>query len=133
MRALIIDDEARSKVARVIAHAEQNHYHPFSDGVVSKAPCPGDDERFVAHLGTYRCVFTYTHSDGAVWRHLSISVPGKHYANPFAAFEIADLFGFTGWDHKTIDPTPQGWEIVVQQREHAIVLAQIVRAGAHAN
>jgi hypothetical protein len=68
-----------------------------------------------------------------VWRHLSISVPGKNYPNPFAAFTIAALFGFTGWDEKTIEPPPEGWEIHVQLHEHCIVMAQIIRAGALAN
>jgi hypothetical protein len=128
MRALIVDDEARANVARVLSHAEQNHYHPER-----AKGSPGDDPHFVAYLGTYRCVFSYTHSDGAVWRHLSISVPGKNYPNPFAAFTIAELFGFTGWDQKNIDPTPEGWEFAFQEHVHAVVLAQIVRAGALAN
>lgn len=127
MRPLIIDDAARMNVRRVLSHADKN---PFVPGV---SPTPGDDDRFVANLDTYRCVFTYTHLDGAVWRHLSISVPGNDYPNPFAAFTIADLFGFTGWDQLTVEPPPREWEIVVQRREHCIVLAQVVRVGALAN
>lgn len=126
MRPLIVDDGAREEVARVIAHAESHYYK-------AGMPTPGNDDRFVARLNTYRCVFTYTDSDGAIWRHLSISVPSKNYPHPFAAFTIAGLFGFTGWDERTIEPPPEGWEIVVNQREHCIVLAQIVRSGTQPN
>jgi hypothetical protein len=54
LRALIIDDTAKAKVARVPAHAEKNHYRP-GPGI----PPPGDGERFVAYLNTYRAVFTF--------------------------------------------------------------------------
>ena len=120
LRPLIIDDAAKAKVAAVVAHAEAHPYRPFTPG----AKTPGDDDRFVARLGSYRCVFTYTHSDGGVWRHLSISVPSKKYPNPAAAFAIADMFGFTGWDHKTIDRAPDGWMMDIPKREHCVVLAQ---------
>jgi hypothetical protein len=121
MRPLIIDDNAKAEVARVRAHAEANPYRPVASGNV-----PGDDRRFVAHLGSYRCVFTYTHSDGGVWRHLSVSVPSKNYPNPAACFAIADLFGFTGWDHRTIDRAPDGWLLNISKPEHCVVIAQAV-------
>ncbi len=118
-RALTIDDTARAAVARVLAHAESHHYRP---GPGSEPP--GNDGRFVARLDTYRAVFSFTHSDGAIFRHLSISVPSKSYPHPFAAFTIAGLFGFTGWNERTVEPPPDGWLIDVNQKEHCIVLAQ---------
>jgi len=48
LRPLIIDATAKAKAARVLAHAEKNHYRPGPD-----VPPPGDHERFVAYLNTY--------------------------------------------------------------------------------
>lgn len=91
VRPLVIDDEAKAIAARVIAHAEAHPYHPRPGSTP-----PGDDPNFVAKLGTYRAVFTITHSDRMVFRHLSISVPGKGFPNPLAVMLIGELFGFTG-------------------------------------
>ncbi len=121
MRALIIDDEAKATAARILAYADTHHYHPGRPGQMT----PGDDPNFVAHFDTYLAVFSYTHADGIVYRHLSVSVPGSKYPNPFAAFTIAEMFGFTGWNQRTVEPPPEGWQIDVSQREHCIVLAQV--------
>jgi hypothetical protein len=123
-RVLAIDDSARAKVAQVLAHAVRHHYRPGPGA----AP-PGEDERFVAQFDTYRCVFSFTHDDGTstIWRHLSVGVPGKKYPNLFAVFTIAALFGFTGWDERTIDPAPEGWEIdIVSKKPRHIVVGQPV-------
>jgi hypothetical protein len=119
LRPLMIDDAARAKIARVVAYAMD---HPYIPG--PRAPVPGDDPHFVAHLNTYRAVFTFTHSAGKVYRHLSISVPGKGYPNPAAAFLIASEFGFTGWDEKQIDRLPEGWLMDVNDADHCVVLGQ---------
>jgi hypothetical protein len=123
VRPLIIDDAAKAKAARVLDYAAAHHYRPGRPGQTT----PGDDPNFVAHFGTYRAVFTYTQEprSARVYRHLSISVPGKKYPHQAAAFMIATLFGFTGWDERTIDRAPEGWQIEVNQREHCIVLAQV--------
>ncbi len=121
MRPLIIDDAAKATAARVLAYADAHHYRPGRRGQTT----PGDDPNFVAKFGTYRAVFTFTHADGLVYRHLSISVPSAKFPNPAAAFMIASLFGFTGWDERTIDRAPEGWQIDVNNREHCIVLAQV--------
>lgn len=122
MRMLTIDDAARAKIAAVLAHAEAHHYCP------PYGTLPGDDPRFVAHLDTFRAVFSYTHADGVVWRHLSLSVPGRKYPHPFAAYTIAQMFGFTGWDGRTVEPSPEDWGIDIHKLEHCIVMAQAVRA-----
>jgi hypothetical protein len=119
-RLLIIDDVARAEVRRVLAHAEANHYYPGD-------ATPGDDPRFVAKLGTYRAVFSFTHADGVIYRHLSISVPSEKYPNPIAAFTIAELFGFTGHIENS-DDVPEGWLLNVNKAEHCIVIAQIISA-----
>jgi hypothetical protein len=116
-RPLVIDDTARAKVAAVLAHAEKNHYR-------EGGPTPGDDPRFVAHLDTYRAVFSFTNVKSRTYRHLSISVPAKGYPNPIAAFFIADLFGFTGYDQNT--PTLPGttWLLLVNKDEHCVVIVE---------
>lgn len=123
MRALVIDDNARAQVERVLLHAldPAHWYKPRKDARV-----PGDDARFVCQLNTYRCVFTITEdSAGRTWRHLSISVPSSNYPSPLAAFTIAELFGFTGWDGKTTRPP---WALRVDVDDHCIALGQEYQA-----
>lgn len=121
MRPLIIDGKARAKVAKVLAHAEKHHYYP------EKLPLPpGNDPNFVTHLSTYRCVFSFTHIKGHIYRHLSISVPSKKFPNPAAAFAIADLFGFTGYDEKHLDVPGLDWMIQINDSDHCVVIAQMM-------
>jgi hypothetical protein len=122
-RPLIIDEEARTEAQRVIEHATNNPYVPFGT-----YPAPGDDPRFVAKFGTYRAVFTFTHVDGLIYRHLSISVPSTDYPHPAAAFMIADLFGFTGYDGNP-ERVPPEWDVDVNGLEHCIVIVQPI--GTH--
>jgi hypothetical protein len=125
LRPLIIDGVARAKIAHLIEHADAHHYHPGVD------PIPGDDPAFVVYLDSYRVVFTFSEDrKGGVWRHLSISVPDEgQYPNPYAAFTIAQEFGFTGWDGKTATPA-KGWHLHIEKEviPHAIVLIQLVDA-----
>lgn len=120
LRPLIIDDQAKREAARVISHAEQHHYRPGID------PIPGDDDRYVARLGTYLVVFTFTHAEGLIWRHLSVSVPSDKYPNPFAVFAIAQLFGFTGYDESKPDKPGEDWRVDVSSREHCVLVVQPV-------
>jgi hypothetical protein len=120
MRLLTIDAVAQAKIAHLIEHAEEHHYHAGVD------PTPGDDPAFVIHLDSYRVVFTLTEGHGKLWRQLSISVPAQgKFPNPAAAFTIAQEFGFTGWDGKTWNRLPDNW--LGKQEERCIVLAQEVR------
>lgn len=121
MRALIIDDVARADVVRVLAHAAEHHYRP-----APSARPPGDDDGLIANLGTYRCVFSFTHVDGIIWRHITISVPGKDYASPAAAFMIADLFGFTGYDEKSPSRPGSDWQAGVNEHDHCVAILQPV-------
>lgn len=127
MRALVIDDLAKAEVKRVkdFSLKPENHYIADKTGFSFQRP-PGDDPRHVAQLNTYRCVFSITEIDGKNWKHLSISIPnsGKTYANPIAAFSIAELFGFSGWDGHTTNSLPEDWAIKINQEEHCVVLAQ---------
>ena len=121
MRPLLIDGHAKAQVQRVLdwAMPPERWYRP------GKSKCvPGDDFHFVANLSSYRCVFTISEfPDGLVARHLSISVPSEDYPNPFAAFTIAELFGFSGWDGKSQRP-PESWMLNINRAEHCVVLAQ---------
>ena len=119
MRVLLIDDQVKAGVKKVVDYAQS---HPFY--LPAGGPVPGDNPNYVAHLMTYRCVFTFTQVKAQTWRHLSISVSSADYPNPFAAYTIAELFGFTGWDGKSQTP-PRSWEIAVNKDEHCIVLAQL--------
>lgn len=124
MRALVIDDTAKAKVAKVLTYAEEPRHHYFvGAGAKTWQIPPGDNPQHVAHLDSFRCVFSITKADGETWRHLSISVPSEKYPNPFAAYTIAEMFGFTGWDGKSID-FPAGWIGKVSEEEHCIVLGQ---------
>jgi hypothetical protein len=123
MRALIIDDHARAEIKRVIKYAKAHHYRKGD-------PVPGENENFVTKLGTYRCVFTFTVGEDdktgpALFRHLSISIPVEgQYPHPAAAFTIATLFGFTGWDGKTTDEIPHNWAGGADEEEGCVVLIQ---------
>lgn len=119
LRPLVIDDEARNKVMRVLAYAKEHPYHAGD-------PIPGNNPNFVVHLDTYRCVFTYTESsEKEMYRHLSLSVPTL-YPNPIAAFTIAELFGFTGWDGHTIDRAPDSWMVKLDEVERCIAIFQVL-------
>jgi|SRR5215475_10582682 len=119
MRALFIDDEARRKVDRVIAYAMD---HPFYPG---KSPTPGDIPGYVAFLNTYRCVFTFTRTRGMIYRHLTISVPPENkYPNPVAAFLIAQLFGFTGYNDKKPEVPGPDWMMDIRDDENCIMIVQ---------
>ena len=125
MRALLIDGEAEAEVRRVLEFAEKaKNYYIIGPGGFSFQRPPGDDPRHVAHLRVgFRAVFSITKSpDGRLYRHLSISVDGGKLPNPFAAYTIAKMFGFTGWDEKSEVP-PAGWGLEVNKDENCIVLA----------
>lgn len=123
MRALVINDETRTKVAEVVEFAAKNWYRPGRSETI-----PGDDPRHVVMLNTFRCVFSYTVSPSEeVWRHLSVSVPSKKLPNPFAFYTIAELFGFTGWNGRSVVP-PSSWTVGVNKEDHCIVAVQRVES-----
>jgi hypothetical protein len=120
IRPLVVDDAARQKVKRIVDYAldPAHWYRPGKDSRV-----PGNDPHFVAHLDTYRCVFTITDGPQGAFRHLTISIPSEQYANVFVAYTIAELFGFTGWDGKSFD-LPESWFANANKDEHCVVLCQ---------
>lgn len=122
MRALIIDEEARRKVAKVVEYARRPE-HWYDPAASVNPPIPGDDGNMQVHLDTFRCVFSFTLIRGKLWRHLSVSIPGTKYPKVFATLTIAELFGFTGWDGKSEIP-PHSFAITLNMNEHCVVLAQ---------
>lgn len=132
MRALLLDEDARAKIQGVLefAHKPENYYIIGPGGFSLQRP-PGDDPRHVVHLNTFRCVFSVSKADGKLWKHLSVSVPGNKYPNPFAVYTIAQEFGFTGWDGNSEVP-PVDWAGRLEQEVRAVVLAQELRAAKEA-
>lgn len=99
MRPLILNDETRAEVQRVLRHAEANvmswaELQGRATGAI-KTPLGADPAfRCVIPMG-YGCVFCFEMQRAIKLRYLSVSVdtPGK-YPNEVAMEEIAKLFGF---------------------------------------
>ena len=120
LRPLIIGPAEKARIAKVAAWAKDHPYKPYPG-----CKAPGDDNRFVVKLGTYRAVFTITHArDGAVLRQLSVSVPGTKYPHPAAAFMIAHEFGFTGWDEAKPSEPGKDWIAGPHATDKCAVVAQ---------
>lgn len=119
---LIVDANYITACKKVVNFAAKgrNWYRP-KEG----KPPPCDLPGYSIQLLSYRCVFSFTVHERALYRHLSISIPNEKYPNPFAFLAIAKMFGFTGWDGKN-DRPPRDWFFDVNEREHCIVAAQIV-------
>jgi hypothetical protein len=122
LRPLIIDETVKTRVREIVDFAASNHYYPGRSEVM-----PGDDPRHTVYLLSYRCVFSFTvDPEGELFRHLTVSVPGKKYPNPFAFFIIAELFGFTGWDGQSLKP-PSDWQVGPHQVDRCVVAIQPVK------
>lgn len=122
IRPLVIDRVLRSEAAKIVRYADKHHYIVGESGQV-----PGDNPRHVLKTDFgYRCVFSYTVLHGKKFRDLSVSVATKgKYPNQFALYAIAtELFGFTGWDGKTIEPPPEDWMIAKDVVWDAVRVAQ---------
>lgn len=127
MRALLIGGETKAEVRRVLDFAEkpENYYIVGADGFTFQRP-PGDDPRHVAHLPVgFRAVFSITKATaegGKLYRHLSVSIQGPKWPNPAAAFMIASLFGFPGYDERNASKPGPDWILDKSDREHCIVI-----------
>lgn len=124
MRMLVINDEVKAKAARIIEHANLFPYYPGKS-------IPGDHPNHVGMFNSYRVVYSLTVVGGVAHRHLSISLPDARpphvFPNPMAVFTIADLFGFTGWDHKSETP-PETWAMEIDREHPTVILLQIIGA-----
>lgn len=121
MGLLLLDDTAKARAAEIVAYAEKHHYVP-SPG----AQAPGEVAGFVGMFGTYRVVFSFSHLDGLLARHMTISVPGDKYPHEVAVFALADLFGFTGWSMDNPFQPGAGWLCMPHATSRCVVVAQAV-------
>lgn len=115
----MIDNAARAKAMKVIAHANA---HPFDPGV--DAWVPGDIPDFAEMFDAYRVVFTFSRVGNQLWRHMSVSAPGGLYPSLMAIFTLAELFGFTGWNQEAIKQMPEDWLAIVFDDPPHVVLIQ---------
>lgn len=117
-RPLIIDEKLKERIAEIVAYAKDNPY------IVGETIIPGDDPHYVLETGTgYRAVFSYTRMPDHLYRDLSISVKAKgKFPNPVAAFVLAQLFGFTGYDEGM--KVPDDWMISKDIHFDAIRIVQ---------
>lgn len=97
VRPLIIGDEAKAKIAKVRAYAEQNviSLNEVIRLLGQTERAVGDDERRVCHLEVgFRVVFSLEEQPSGLCRHLSVSVTGDKYPNEHAVELLAREFGF---------------------------------------
>jgi hypothetical protein len=97
------------------ASLPENHFVPLV------SPTPGDNPAYCVMLGTVRAVFTLTISNGALYRHLSLSIPQGQdgpcrFPNLVISEELARHFGFTGG----LD----NWMVSPEHDQGALVIAQ---------
>jgi hypothetical protein len=122
MSVLVIDDAAIRKVREVLEYAEAHPYRPGDK-------TPGDAVGHVAFLNRYRVVFTFTHVEGIVFRHITISMPERgKFPHPIAAFTIAVVFGFTGWSTEMGEQAPKDWRIGINELDNCITIVQPMRS-----
>lgn len=125
MHPLIINDEQKLVINSLVKFASdpENWYRPDVHKWV-----PGDRIEYTLHLDAYRCVFTNTEDVAThkIYRHLSISVPGKLYPHMIAAMQIASMFGFTGGREESGICVYPGndWIIHVSENEGCVVIGQ---------
>jgi hypothetical protein len=128
MRPLVIDEQLRAEVATIVSYANAHHY------IIGESPQPpGDDPMHVITTTFgYRCVFSFTRvANGQLYRDLSISVLTKgKWPHPYAVLMLADLFGFTGWDQKTMTP-PKAWLVAKDIHFDAVRIVQPIEIESH--
>jgi hypothetical protein len=127
---LVLDDNARALALAVRQCAEDpdNWYRVFKGAIMLGEP--QDDPKHVATFaGGYRVVFFWTWDDlGQIRRCLRVSVPDKLYPHPYAVYELADLFGFTGWGklEKARLRPPADWVCDLDEEAHYVQVVQRV-------
>jgi len=106
MRPLIIDNNTKAQIKKIVDYAEN---HPVSltymEGVAKgENPPPGDNSNYrcmLCYLGKpgtgYSCVYTIDQSKTKQWmRHLSVAVDGDGSPQPIAIDMLMQEFGFRG-------------------------------------
>jgi hypothetical protein len=122
---LVIDDAVKKRIADVLGYADR---HPWRPEVETPDKVPGDFPQYVATIGHFRCVFTYTIDNGFRYRHLSLSVDLPCMSpHPIAAFMLAQAFGFTGWDERNAMAPAADWMIGNHRGDgYIVVIAQTI-------
>lgn len=106
MRALLIDENIREQIKKLIAHAEKNEYtmDDMLDRMNKAIPIPGDMTEFtiIIPMG-FKAVFTIEEQKKGKMRHLSVSVAeGGRVPNPGAVEALMKEFGFENEPHDCI-------------------------------
>ena len=101
MRPLVIDNDAKAKIAEVIAFAEDHKYPKayMEMRMTGKAGVPGDMDQYICFLQVgYKCVYTIEEQPEPLgWcHHLSISVDNPSRVPSVPAVELLmQEFGIT--------------------------------------
>lgn len=96
MSILLLNEAELRRAHDVALHASRPE-HWYRPGVSTWTP--GDRPEHVVQFASFRAVFSFTVSDGALWRHLSISSANAQRGKlpvPLVACTVASWFGFTG-------------------------------------
>jgi hypothetical protein len=100
MRALVLDDEARTEISKVIAYAQDHKINfPSLEKMMAGELYPvGDNAFYACYLNQgYRAVFSFEEQPCGWCRHLSISVDTRFKLPNVPAVElIMKEFGFSG-------------------------------------
>lgn len=119
-RPLIIGPKEQENIKELVSYAER---HPYTIDKLMKVADgrlnpPGDDDKYaVTLMHGFRCVYTHEFQKSGLYRHLSISVPGKgRTPNVHAVQMIANEFGFDG---KFSD-----WIIYLEEEAEAVNVIQ---------
>ena len=131
-RIIHIGLEEKRAVSALVEFASrpERWYRPELE---SGAGPPGDNPDHVLELSEFRCVFSLTVLKGALYRHLSVSVPGAgNWPNPIMFCAIAGLFGFTTPpNEKPGGPEILGfgknWQLQREEASQAIQVAEKIR------
>lgn len=130
LRPLVIDDEARARVAKIVAYAQQkDHWYVVDPDGHSTQMNPRDNYRHVTLLGNYRCVFSWTFDErvSMLFRHLSVTVDDvRSQQHVTKLWTLAQLFGFTGWAPEMGLTPGRDWLVTIQPADRAVVLQQAI-------
>lgn len=127
MRPLLLDDNLRAEIMRVVEFASKpaNFYTVDRSSFV-----PGDIAGYRIELVGHKIVYSITvMPKGKIfYRHMSISVqpPNGKYPNQIAVYTIAHWMGFTGAvvaDEVATGPG-EDWMMIPDYKEECIVVAQ---------
>jgi|GEM_PF-5026299 len=75
MRKLLIDEEARKRIKKVIDYAQK---HPIRTNILASGFIVGNTASYVCELyDSFRVVFSFEEQPSGWCRHLSVSIPDK--------------------------------------------------------